>query len=396
MVKTSKGKSMKFEKFFSMISQEHAGEEVSRKDLRKFAEELDIDSEQIEKFLRKAIALCDKSPKRGLYVLPKSSKSPSKKIEIANISEETKVTPESLAFIPEVDKNYISWGHYKTIEKIIESRVFHPLFITGLSGNGKTMMVEQSCANLSRELFRVNITIETDEDDLLGGFRLVNGETVWFDGPVVKAMQRGGVLLLDEIDLASNKIMCIQSVLEGKGVFLKKVNRWVKPSEGFTIFATANTKGQGDELGKFVGTGFLNEAFLERFPITVVQSYPSKSIENKILRKFWKNQIGQLDEQAEVITENLVEWATITRDSFENGAINDLITTRRLISILQTYRIFESVEDSIKLTVNRFDDITRDSFVDLYKKISEVEEEEVPSEDPLVVESGETKAWFEN
>ena len=258
------------------------------------------------------------------------------------------------------------------------------------------MMVEQSCANLSRELFRVNITIETDEDDLLGGFRLVNGETVWFDGPVVKAMQRGGVLLLDEIDLASNKIMCIQSVLEGKGVFLKKVNRWVKPSEGFTIFATANTKGQGDELGKFVGTGFLNEAFLERFPITVVQSYPSKSIENKILRKFWKNQIGQLDEEAEVITENLVEWATITRDSFENGAINDLITTRRLISILQTYRIFGSVEDSIKLTVNRFDDITRDSFVDLYKKISEVEEEEVPAEDPLVVESGETKAWFEN
>lgn len=387
---------MKFEKFFGMLSEEFSGKEVTRKDLRKFSEGIGIDSESIDNLLRKVITLCDKSAKRGLYIFPKSSKSPSKKSEKAKNTEELKSTPESLAFTPEVDENYISWGHYKTIEKIIESRIFHPLFITGLSGNGKTMMVEQSCANLSRELYRVNITIETDEDDLLGGFRLVNGETIWFDGPVVKAMQRGGVLLLDEIDLASNKIMCIQSVLEGKGVFLKKVNRWVKPAEGFTIFATANTKGQGDELGKFYGTGFLNEAFLERFPITVVQSYPSKSIENKILRKFWKNQIGVLDEEAELITENLVEWATITRDSFESGAINDLITTRRLISILQTYKIFGDVEESIKLTVNRFDDITRDSFVDLYGKISDVTEEVEEEDESFVVQSGDTKAWFEN
>ena len=385
MVKTSKGKNMKFEKFFTMITEKFGGQEVSRKELMDTYEGIES-LENIDNFIRKILKDFEKGSKRGYYKVPETAD-----------TTETRTTPESLAFTPEVDKNYISWGNYKTIEKIIESRVFHPLFITGLSGNGKTMMVEQSCANLSREMYRVNITVETDEDDLLGGFRLVNSETVWFDGPVVQAMQRGGVLLLDEIDLASNKIMCIQSVLEGKGVFLKKVNRWVKPAEGFTIFATANTKGQGDELGKFVGTGFLNEAFLERFPITVVQSYPSKSIENKILRKFWKNQIGPLDEEAEIITENLVEWATITRDSFENGAINDLITTRRLISILQTYRIFGDVEESIKLTVNRFDDITRESFVDLYKKLSEVsEEEEEEVDESLVVQSGETKAWFEN
>lgn len=385
MVKTSKGKNMKFEKFFTMITEKFGGQEVSRKELMETYEGIES-LENIDNFVRKILKDFEKGSKRGYYKVPETAD-----------TTETRTTPESLAFTPEVDKNYISWGNYKTIEKIIESRVFHPLFITGLSGNGKTMMVEQSCANLSREMYRVNITVETDEDDLLGGFRLVNSETVWFDGPVVQAMQRGGVLLLDEIDLASNKIMCIQSVLEGKGVFLKKVNRWVKPAEGFTIFATANTKGQGDELGKFVGTGFLNEAFLERFPITVVQSYPSKSIENKILRKFWKNQIGPLDEEAEIITENLVEWATITRDSFENGAINDLITTRRLISILQTYRIFGNVEESIKLTVNRFDDITRESFVDLYKKLSEVsEEEEEEVDESLVVQSGDTKAWFEN
>ena len=385
MVKTSKGKNMKFEKFFTMITEKFGGQEVSRKELMDTYEGIES-LENIDNFIRKILKDFEKGSKRGYYKVPETAD-----------TTETRTSPESLAFTPEVDKNYISWGNYKTIEKIIESRVFHPLFITGLSGNGKTMMVEQSCANLSREMYRVNITVETDEDDLLGGFRLVNSETVWFDGPVVQAMQRGGVLLLDEIDLASNKIMCIQSVLEGKGVFLKKVNRWVKPAEGFTIFATANTKGQGDELGKFVGTGFLNEAFLERFPITVVQSYPSKSIENKILRKFWKNQIGPLDEEAEIITENLVEWATITRDSFENGAINDLITTRRLISILQTYRIFGDVEESIKLTVNRFDDITRESFVDLYKKLSEVsEEEEEEIDESLVVQSGDTKAWFEN
>lgn len=376
---------MKFEKFFTMITEKFGGQEVSRKELMDTYEGIES-LENIDNFIKKVLKGFEKGSKRGYYKVPETAD-----------TTETGTTSESLAFIPEVDKNYISWGNYKTIEKIIESRVFHPLFITGLSGNGKTMMVEQSCANLSREMYRVNITVETDEDDLLGGFRLVNSETVWFDGPVVQAMQRGGVLLLDEIDLASNKIMCIQSVLEGKGVFLKKVNRWVKPAEGFTIFATANTKGQGDELGKFVGTGFLNEAFLERFPITVVQSYPSKSIENKILRKFWKNQIGPLDEEAEIITENLVEWATITRDSFENGAINDLITTRRLISILQTYRIFGDVEESIKLTVNRFDDITRESFVDLYKKLSEVsEEEEEEIDESLVVQSGDTKAWFEN
>ena len=299
--------------------------------------------------------------------------------------------------VPEKFNGFVPWGHFRDIKNIIKSKIFYPIFVTGLSGNGKTLNVSQACAELNREMVRVNITIETDEDDLIGGFRLVNGETKFNLGPVAQAMEKGAVLLLDEIDLASNKIMCLQPVLEGNGIYIKKINRYIKPAPGFTVIATANTKGKGSDDGRFIGTNILKEAFLERFPITVVQSYLSKSIENKILRKFWKNQIGPLDEQAEVITENLVEWAIITRDSFENGTINDLITNRRLISILQTYRIFGDVEESIKLTVNRFDDITRESFVDLYKKLSEVsEEEEEEIDESLVVQSGETKAWFEN
>lgn len=382
--------------------------EVTRKTLMSIAKnECELSDSDAYKFVKKVSNSATPTSTRGSYILNlmelsvqrttkvrKTKKTKVSKTESIN-SEASPVVQEieTLSFIPPVDKNYVSWGNYKIVEKVIQSKMFYPMFITGLSGNGKTMMVEQVCAKQKREMYRVNITIETDEDDLLGGFRLVNGETVWFDGPVVQAMETGGVLLLDEIDLASNKIMCLQSVLEGKGVFLKKVNRHVKPVHGFTIFATANTKGQGDELGKFVGTGFLNEAFLERFPVTVEQKYPSKSIETKILRRFWKNQKNVIDETAETITENLVMWANITRESFENGAINDLITTRRLISTLQAFFIFDDIESSIRLTINRFDDITKESFLDLYKKITEVEKEEVVEN--IVVEEGDTKAWFE-
>ena len=185
--------------------------------------------------------------------------------------------------VPENDDTFVKFGSFTDVKKILQSKLFYPAFITGLSGNGKTFSVEQACAQLKRELIRVNITIETDEDDLIGGFRLVNGETVWHNGPVVEALERGAVLLLDEIDLASNKILCLQSILEGNGVFLKKIGRVVKPARGFNVIATANTKGKGSDDGRFIGTNVLNEAFLERFPVTFEQDYPSPAIESKIL-----------------------------------------------------------------------------------------------------------------
>jgi cobaltochelatase CobS len=243
------------------------------------------------------------------------------------------------------------------------------VFITGLSGNGKTLGVEQTCAALNRELIRVNITIETDEDDLIGGFRLVNGDTVFHNGPVVEALERGAVLLLDEIDLASNKILCLQSVLEGKGVFLKKTGRYVKPAAGFTVIATANTKGKGSDDGRFVGTNVLNEAFLERFPVTFEQDYPSPVIEQKIL----------LNVGCELtFAENLVKWAGVIRKTFFDGGVDEVITTRRLVHIAQAYSIFGDRLVAITNCVNRFDDDTKQSFLDLYTKVDAGEETETP------------------
>ena len=187
--------------------------------------------------------------------------------------------------VPQKDPNYVPFGNFSDVKRIINSNMFYPTFVTGLSGNGKTLSVEQACAQLGRELIRVNITIETDEDDLVGGFRLVDGATVWHNGPVVEALERGAILLLDEVDLASNKILCLQSILEGKGVFLKKIGRVVRPAVGFNVIATANTKGKGSEDGRFIGTNVLNEAFLERFALTFEQEYPVPSIEKKILDK---------------------------------------------------------------------------------------------------------------
>ena len=277
------------------------------------------------------------------------------------------------SYVPAVDANYVRWGDYKTIDSVIKSKMFYPIFITGLSGNGKTMMVEQACAKNKRDMYRVNITCRTDEDDLLGGFRLVDGQTVWFDGPVVKAMKSGAVLLLDEIDLASDDIMCLQPILEGKGVFLKKINKFVEPSAGFQVFATANTKGQGDEHGKFVGTGFLNEAFLERFPVTVEQSYPKKAVETKILTKFWNSLGTDASEEVSTLIDHLVAWANITRTSYNESVLNDLITTRRLVFIMKAYSIFGNVQKSVELNLNRFDSLTKMSFIDLFKKVSAIE-----------------------
>ena len=270
-----------------------------------------------------------------------------------------------VSYVPDKDSNYVPFGNSTALKKIINSRHFYPVFITGLSGNGKTLGVEQACANLNRELIRVNITIETDEDDLIGGFRLVNGDTVFHNGPVVEALERGAVLLLDEIDLASNKILCLQSVLEGKGVFLKKTGRYVKPAPGFTVVATANTKGKGSDDGRFVGTNVLNEAFLERFPITFEQDYPSPTIEQKIL----VNVGCEL-----TFAENLVKWAGVIRKTFFDGGVDEVITTRRLVHIAQAYSIFGDRLVAITNCVNRFDDDTKQSFLDLYTKVDAGEE----------------------
>ena len=275
-------------------------------------------------------------------------------------------------YIPEKDDSYVPFGNFNSVRKVISSRKFYPTFITGLSGNGKTMSVEQACAAAKRELIRVNITIETDEDDLIGGFRLVNGDTVWHNGPVVEALERGAVLLLDEIDLASNKILCLQSVLEGKGVFLKKIGKYVRPSSGFNVIATANTKGKGSEDGRFVGTNILNEAFLERFPVTFEQDYPSATIETKILLN---------DGCEQEFADNLVKWAGIIRKTFFDGGVDEVITTRRLVHIVQAYDIFGNRLDAITKCVNRFDDDTKQSFLDLYTKVDAGEDSEYTEED---------------
>ena len=267
--------------------------------------------------------------------------------------------------VPVKDSTFVPFGNFKDVKKIIQSRNFYPTFITGLSGNGKTFSVEQACAQLNRELIRVNITIETDEDDLIGGFRLVNGETVWHNGPVIEALERGAILLLDEIDLASNKILCLQSVLEGSGVFLKKIGKFVRPRAGFNIIATANTKGKGSDDGRFIGTNVLNEAFLERFPVTFEQEYPTVANEIKILNGV-SQQIGVTDAD---FCKRLVDWADIIRKTFYDGGIEDLISTRRLVHIVRAFSIFNDKAKAIQVCINRFDDETKQAFLELYDKV---------------------------
>jgi len=275
------------------------------------------------------------------------------------------IPPVEQNLIPQKDDTFVKFGNFNDIKKIIDSRLFYPTFITGLSGNGKTFSVEQACAQLKRELIRVNITIETDEDDLIGGFRLMDGNTVWHNGPVVEALERGAVLLLDEIDLASNKILCLQSVLEGKGVFLKKIGRFVKPAAGFNVIATANTKGKGSDDGRFIGTNVLNEAFLERFPVTFEQSYPAPVTEQKILEGI-ALELGVDDKD---FCKRLVDWADIIRKTFYDGGIEEIISTRRLIHIIRAYSIFRDKAKAIQVCVNRFDDETKQAFLELYDKV---------------------------
>ena len=271
----------------------------------------------------------------------------------------------SVSLIPQSDPQYVSWGHFKDIKTIISSKIFYPVFVTGLSGNGKTSMIHEVCAKLKRDLVRVNITIETDEDDLLGGFRLVDGETVWQDGPIINAMRRGSIALVDEIDLASHKIMCLQPVLEGKPIYLKKINEVVYPEPGFNVIATANTKGKGSDDGRFIGTNILNEAFLDRFSATFYQEYPSTKMETKILKK----QFAKYEIDEDEFVDKLVKWADVIRRSFKEGAVDDIVTTRRLIDVTKSYSIFNDKMKAVAMCLERFDDETKESFTELYKKI---------------------------
>ena len=279
--------------------------------------------------------------------------------------------------VPVQDDTFVKFGPFNDVKKVIQSKQFYPTFITGLSGNGKTFGVEQACAQLKRELIRVNITIETDEDDLIGGFRLVDGATVWHNGPVIEALERGAILLLDEIDLASNKVLCLQSILEGKGVFLKKIGKVVRPKVGFNVIATANTKGKGSDDGRFIGTNVLNEAFLERFALTFEQDYPTPKTEQRILEKVSAN-LGVLDEE---FCENLSNWSDIIRKTFKDGGIDEVISTRRLVHIIRAFAIWNNRVKAIQVCVNRFDEETKQSFVDLYDKIDAKVDLEEESDD---------------
>ena len=305
---------------------------------------------------------------RGVYKLPMGTD----EIETSNDSD---VKSESQAayvvssltdnVVPQKDKDFVSFGNFADVKNVITSKKFYPIFITGLSGNGKTLAVTQACAVAKREMIRVNITIETDEDDLLGGYRLKDGQTIWQNGPVIEAMERGAVLLLDEIDLASNKIMCLQPILEGSGIYVKKINKFVKPKFGFNVIATANTKGQGSDDGKFIGTNVLNEAFLERFPVTFEQEYPAAKTEQKIVATKLKS-TGKADDK---FATNLVTWADVIRKTYKDGGVDEIISTRRLVHIAEAYAIFKNKMKAIEVCTNRFDNDTKTSFTDLYTKV---------------------------
>jgi len=306
---------------------------------------------------------------RGVYKLPLSAD------EVVTDNDEVETQKKSQAayivssltdnVVPDKDKDFVTFGNFADVKNIITSKKFYPVFITGLSGNGKTLSVTQACAVAKREMIRVNVTIETDEDDLLGGYRLRDGQTIWQNGPVIEAMERGAVLLLDEIDLASNKIMCLQPILEGSGIYVKKINKFVKPKFGFNVIATANTKGQGSEDGKFIGTNILNEAFLERFPVTFEQEYPAAKTEQKIVALKLKS-AGKSDEK---FATNLVTWADVIRKTYKDGGVDEIISTRRLVHIAEAYAIFKNKMKAIEVCTNRFDNDTKTSFTDLYTKV---------------------------
>ena len=300
---------------------------------------------------------------RGVYDISNFNNESENKV--SSIAKLQTISNTEDVYIPDVDKYFVRWGHTKDVEEIIKSKQFYPVFITGLSGNGKTLMVEQVCAKLKRNFIRVQISPETDESDLIGGFRLVNGETVFAEGPIIRAMKSGAILLIDEIDRSSNKIMCLQGVLEGNPVLIKKTGELVKPELGFNIFATANTKGKGSDDGRFIAASIIDEAFLERFVIAIEQPYPTPATEKKIVLKHMEK-YGKTDAD---FAEKLVVWSEAIRKTFIDGGVDELISTRRLCHIAKTFAIFNDKLKSIKLCVARFDEDTKTAFVDLYTKI---------------------------
>jgi len=302
--------------------------------------------------------------KRGVYSLT-AQVVPFKQEEVNKPMTSVSSVVNDEVFVPQKEDTYVVWGNFKDVEKIIQSRIFYPTYITGLSGNGKTMMAEQACARANREYVRVQITPETDEDDLIGGFRLVDGETVFAKGPVIKAMERGAILLIDEIDRGSNKIMCLQGVLEGKPVLIKKTGEVVSPSNGFNVIATANTKGKGSDDGRFIAATIIDEAFLERFTITLEQPYPTSSIERKIVMKHMEKYNCVDKEFADLLT----VWSETIRKTFEDDGVDEIISTRRLCHIVQSFSIFNDRQKAIELCVNRFDEDTKEAFIDLYTKV---------------------------
>jgi len=298
-------------------------------------------------------------------IMPKPEETPYVPQPTAVMSMVASVTNSEKTLV-EVDPTFVPWGPFADITKILKSQMFFPVYISGLSGNGKTFMAEQACAKLKLQVIRVQINPETDEDDLIGGFRLINGETVFAKGPVLKAMESGSILLLDEIDRATNKIMCLQGILEGKPVLVKKTGDIVKPAPGFNVIATANTKGKGSEDGRFTAASIIDDAFLERFNISIDQKFPSKSIEEKILNRHFEKFNSKPDID---FVNHLVNWADIIRKTFYDDGIDEVVSTRRLCHIVQTFSIFDNKAKAIDLCISRFDDDTKEAFLDLYSKV---------------------------
>ena len=384
-----------FENFKNEVIAQYGNGEFTRKQVYEICENMGFSTTELRQVKRKVLPSIKVS--RGTYSFPehhnfddleeKVSKEDVKKEVKKSIQKDMDIINESVVaptqdsqpavlqmaklkssivnLVPKKDPQYVAWGHFKDIKSILESKIFYPIFVTGLSGNGKTSMIREVCAKLKRDMVRVNITVETDEDDLLGGFRLVNGETVWQDGPLVVAMKTGAVALIDEVDLASHKIMCLQPIMEGQPIYLKKINEVVYPADGFNIVATANTKGKGSSDGRFMGTNILNEAFLDRFAATFYQEYPTVQSETKILKK----QFALKEMNEDDFVDKLVKWADVIRRSFKEGAVDEIITTRRLIDIVKTHSIFNNKMKAITLCLERFDDETKESFADLYTKV---------------------------
>ena len=349
------------------------GEVVTRRQLE------DLAARQKLPFPRFIIDSTEYKVSRGTYNLNPKQTAPA-------ITEPTVVVPmlrqkklETVIdnMIPVRDEQYVPFGFFRDMKSIISSRIFYPVFVTGLSGNGKTTMVEQVCADLGRECVRVNVSVETDEDDLIGGNTLVDGNIVYREGPVLLAMKRGAVLLIDECDRGSNKLMCLQAILEGKPYFNKKTGEVVHPADGFNIIATANTKGRGTDDGRFIAAQILDEAFLERFAITVEQEFPGVKVEKEIIM----NKMKELKVDDTEFCELLVTWADIIRKTFQEGGIDEIVSTRRLLHIVKAFAMFRKNRvKAIELCINRFDDETKSAFMDLYNKVDKPQENQAVSE----------------